>query len=1095
MATINGGTLLVTIEGRDVNLTQVLQKIEREMQRGVAAARNYDTTIASLPRNIQRTEAAQAAYAQSLARNATAAGDTAGAIKILASALQTLTPNTTAAVNVLNQLQATLNRQTTAAQQAASATFKASQQQAAADAAANNARLSGITSSISGFQKLVSAYFAVTTAAQAFASAINAGNELEKAQVTFRALSGSTEAYEKNLAAAREQQNRFGGSLQENIDGLSGFANLAKRTGIDIKELANLARGLATIDPVQGFKGASIALKEFFSGEITSLARRFEIPRDALNSLKNIEDPIARFAALKDTLAEFGITQELIAASANTTAVEYEKLKGAATDALASIGQALAQGLTPAAKAATDVLKEVSSGINQLNQISVKKLAVEETMLTASASVDEFNQKVQQVNEQSGVAFVGIENAALRTAPLIGELAVQMNNMLKAGLEVKELTAAQFQFAQSSQAAGIAFKDTQLAIQSTSSSVQLLESQFRGAEEVFGTTAQEVTVFQGAILNAAAASKEGAISANAVAQAVLNHEITVAEGIAILQGYTTGIAQTNAVLAQQEQAERLAAQASAEHTTALGQEALETINASVQTERLKQLQEALASIAGAVSGGHLSNAQAASQLAAQYAITTAEAERLISAQLRLAGLDARGIATNPRRRGQEGGLLGNIGTDTTKAAVSQKFLEDQERRAKAQVDAEIALARAKGETGRVIDLLRQSQQGLNKDSAEYKQIQAQIISQENAAAKKTKAGGGGGGTKSPKLTANEKLNNQLLAQEDKFQNQMEDAETKHQQNLLQIIEDFAKKQLAAQQKNEVDKRRSRFDFYSDLNKSDIAPVDKEKFAAAYEEAFKRAQEIAQQGKAVLANEFLDLKKKHIEELKDLAEEEAQIKSDKDLGKGDRQAQLDELEARRKLLLDAQREEENQLVNGGDSIQNDFNQRIAEENRAYEDQAGKIATAAERAGDAKIVAAQRAKVAVSEENKALADNLSIYEKIARLNGGQLPQTGLPTGTTPANAPSAVPAPIDAPQAIPVKADTPLPIASPESIAVRQLEMFVVRDQGVIDAIGDQTVRLEGRLTEINMSIGNLNTALGGKIDSLKSAMNTRNAVRP
>lgn len=47
---------------------------------------------------------------------------------------------------------------------------------------------------------------------------------------------------------------------------MSNFANLSKRTGIEIDKLTNLARAMAVIDPAQGFKGAGIALKEFFSG-------------------------------------------------------------------------------------------------------------------------------------------------------------------------------------------------------------------------------------------------------------------------------------------------------------------------------------------------------------------------------------------------------------------------------------------------------------------------------------------------------------------------------------------------------------------------------------------------------------------------------------------------------------------------------------------------------------------------------------------------------------------------------------------------------------------------------------------------------------
>jgi len=269
MATVNAGTLVVTLEGRDVNLTELLNKVETQMQRGATTAKNFDTTIASLTDSQKRNESAIASYAQSQARFAESSGQSGVAVQRLAAAIQELTPNTTAANNVLNQLQGTLNRQAQAAEQAAkqqAAAAKQAAQVAKEEAAAYQKNLSAVTNFAGGFQQLIGAYFAVTQAATAFSAAISAGNDLEKAEASFRALSGDTAAYQKNLAAARAQQDRFGGSLQENIEGLSGFANLAKRTGIDINNLANTARALAVVDPAQGFKGASIALKEFFSG-------------------------------------------------------------------------------------------------------------------------------------------------------------------------------------------------------------------------------------------------------------------------------------------------------------------------------------------------------------------------------------------------------------------------------------------------------------------------------------------------------------------------------------------------------------------------------------------------------------------------------------------------------------------------------------------------------------------------------------------------------------------------------------------------------------------------------------------------------------
>lgn len=244
MPVLDGGRIVVTLEGRDSNLSTLLSRIESQMNSGIASARVYDTTMARISATQARVESSTAAYAQSLGRGARLAGDFAGEQRILANALGQLTPNTTAASNAANQLQQSINK-SAQAQKEANSIF---------------------TNAATGFNKLIGAYFAVSAAASVFTEAISAGNELEKQQTILKGLSGSQEKYEKNLAAAKAQQDKFGGSLKDNIESLSGFANLSNRTGIEITRLGNLARALATVDPVQGFKGASVALKEFFSG-------------------------------------------------------------------------------------------------------------------------------------------------------------------------------------------------------------------------------------------------------------------------------------------------------------------------------------------------------------------------------------------------------------------------------------------------------------------------------------------------------------------------------------------------------------------------------------------------------------------------------------------------------------------------------------------------------------------------------------------------------------------------------------------------------------------------------------------------------------
>lgn len=1094
MSTIQGGTLVVSLEGRDVNLTDLLTKVENQMQRGVTTARNFDSSLAQLTNTQKRNESAIAAYAQSQARFAESSGNSNLAIQRLIAALQQLTPNTAAANTVLTQLQNTLQRQAQAAAQAAAAQARASaiaQKAQIAEAAAYQKNLSVVTRFAQGFQGLIGAYFAVTTAANVFIETINAGNELEKTEATFKALSGSTENYERNLAAARAQQARFGGSLKDNIDGLSGFANLARRTGIDINELANTARALAIVDPAQGFKGASIALKEFFSGDITSLARRFEIPRDRLNELKELAetDAPAAFKKLQAVLDEFGISQELLAGQAATTAVAYDKLSGAAADAFAQVGQLLSQGLEPAAVTLTNVLTNVSNGLNNLSTAGDKKLAITEAFFQASTSAEEFNNRVNAANTQIQEGIGGINTGILGIIPGVNNLAAAFTLVTREGLKLQELTQAQFEFAQRLKSTGVSLEQIRTVMQNTSEQATLLEGNYNRLSQELGITKEQFDTFTSAMLQAGQISQEGAGIAEAFFQAVQSGDEDILSATERLFAYIEAQRQATVGALDGTDAHERHAGAIEHETDALAEAAIKAIEAESATALLKLREEEIYAAALLAAGGMQSAGDAAIGMAQQFGVAEDKAKGLIEMlrQLKIAqNLAAATTATEKNFVGIN--ALAGRAVDLGKFRESEKALAGVND---ALRDQAYQAASAAGK----VDLLRNELGKLTPGTEAYIRKQTELQRAEESLDKARAKGAKGGGAK---LTANDKLNNQLLAQQDKYNAQFEDLEEKHQEKLLDILEDFAKKQLAVQKENEVLKRRSRFDFYSDLNQSQLAPIDRNAFAAAYEAAFQKAQEIAQSGRAKLGQEFLQLKQQHIQELKELAEEEQEIRTSDDLSRGEKNARLSELEARRKLLEDAQREEEKQLLEGGDKVHNELNDRIAEENKAYADQAEKIIESADRAGEAKVRNAERAKIKVDEENKALADQLLLYDQIGQKNGGVLPAQTQPGATLPAAIvpPTGTPAPITAPEAIPVKTDTPLPIQTPEALTVKQFELFVVRDQGVIDAVVDQTIRLEGKLTVIADQIGVMNNQLTNKLDQVRNAISSNNrSVRP
>lgn len=99
----------------------------------------------------------------------------------------------------------------------------------------------------SGFRALGAAV-ALGGIAQVGADAVKGAADLQKAEATIRALSGSTERYAQVLDVARRGQSLYGGTMAENLRGLGSLVNASNRYGVELQKLDNIMRRLAGID-------------------------------------------------------------------------------------------------------------------------------------------------------------------------------------------------------------------------------------------------------------------------------------------------------------------------------------------------------------------------------------------------------------------------------------------------------------------------------------------------------------------------------------------------------------------------------------------------------------------------------------------------------------------------------------------------------------------------------------------------------------------------------------------------------------------------------------------------------------------------------
>lgn len=238
-------------------------------------------------------------------------------------------------------------------------------------------------------------------------ASIGKANSLEKTEATTRALSGSTERYLQVLQIAREGQRLYGGTLEENLRGLGTLVNLSNRAGVSLKDLDNVARRLAIVDPLQGIDGANVALKEFLNGSggtaARSLKERFEIPGAALKELtKEGLSTQEKLAGLDRVLTDLGFSNEVLANRTQTTAATYDQLLAAIDNVKVAAGASLAQDLEAAARGLTALL---SGGENNTRQLEQQAAAA----ITASSSYQDYAASAKKIIEANAGVFGSLD--------------------------------------------------------------------------------------------------------------------------------------------------------------------------------------------------------------------------------------------------------------------------------------------------------------------------------------------------------------------------------------------------------------------------------------------------------------------------------------------------------------------------------------------------------------------------------------------------------------------------------------------------------------------------------------------------------------
>lgn len=949
----DAGEIRVRLKGEDVGLQAALQRaISATKAAEQQATKGADAFGRALDPALRQAGQSALQQATAMARMQQATGDAAGAAQTYRNAMQQI-----AGLSVAQQINletAALRAEAQAMRDAAAAA-----EQAKGGVGGLGGALGGLTSGLGALGIGVGVSQLVSFGVEAAKSA----NSLEDTRTALQALSSSQAQYNEALSLASANQRLFGGSIEQNTGAMRQFLLIANRTGQSITDLNATAQLLASVNPAEGFEGAAFALNEFASGDIQSLAERFNLARSALNEIKNSGGTAAQqLQALNGVLAAQGVTIDTVNARMGTTSQAYRDLGAATEQATVRLGDLLAKLAAPAAAGLTAILNQGQA----VQEFGAKALE-------AGTNYQQYGTIITATNQQLG--SVGLAT-------------------------IQPLTAAQFAYAQSLIQTGVSATEALTKAQEMNGVFSQLTDLQARFQAVGDGSAQAAANLAGQLSNLAAQGGPVAATAQALIAGYNNGSISA-------QQLAAAIAQLQAETTRQEAATGLAAQRSGEyanatdqaaiaaqnHAAALEDDAAKALLNAANSEELSAAKQRLQDQAQAAANALIISGNAGAATASRLAASSSQVDQLTAAYLRLAAAQANAGAGGRTAgiKGSAGGGINGFGVTASDAQI--KKIQEAKQRQRELAAATGTAAEKQAALNQTYELARKrtgeySAETVNalKSLRQYENQQAGAAAREaKGGGKGRKGGGGGGGGKSARVTEAEKDAAKLGQIETKTGYALEDVQAKslqrqqeaqaaHWQKVLDIQNQYQEKAKAAQaafEQNSLDSRAGFYDTITGLKDQNIA----QKASAEYEAEQQKIAQLAAQKGADVATAYADA----YDAVATARARRAQAISDAE--QGGNKAEAERLRGVDELYRQSEDKRLATIAEGNDSIAAERDRALADEASSYAQTQAEIVGKANDAADAKILAAQRSAAAVTGE---IAAQQALNTELAKTN---------------------------------------------------------------------------------------------------------------
>lgn len=196
---------------------------------------------------------------------------------------------------------------------------------------------------------------------------------VESTKLQIDALSGSPEKGSEIYKMSQKFGMASTYSNEDIMGGTFAFMQNTKDTG-RLKEMLGITERLAALNTEEGFRGASFSLKEAMSGDITSIAERFNVGKKALreNGFDANADWQTNLQAVDKTLNGIGIDDKFVEKIRKSAPAQLARLEKNVRTSFASMGNGMVKELKPAFQKA-NALFEDEKGLNKFTSAMSEK--------------------------------------------------------------------------------------------------------------------------------------------------------------------------------------------------------------------------------------------------------------------------------------------------------------------------------------------------------------------------------------------------------------------------------------------------------------------------------------------------------------------------------------------------------------------------------------------------------------------------------------------------------------------------------------------------------------------------------------------------